>query len=184
MLGKLRRAQRGDPVIGLARIVAILMLLLVSSGIGGCKRDGDSNTSRRPEASGDDAQLWQGGWRLVSATHGGQTEVIDGGWQVHGNRYDVLLGGKADEHWQFTLDPSIKHFESSATWGATGSHQDYLTATGNTDESCVCRLKGLYEVSRARLRVVFDPAAREYPQSFDVTPDSRFTTFVFQREDK
>jgi hypothetical protein len=180
MLIDVRRGRGGGGVINLARIAAILMLILVGGGIGGCKEGG--NTSTGP--AGDDAQLWQGGWRLVSATHGGQTEVIDGGWQVHGDRYDVTLGGNADEHWQFTLEPSVKHFESLATWGATGSHQDYLTATGNTDESCVCRLKGLYEVSPARLQVVFDPAAREYPPSFDVTPDSRFTTFVFQRVDK
>jgi uncharacterized protein (TIGR03067 family) len=170
-------------VIGLARTVAIVMLLVVGGGIGGCKAGGETNTSSRPEAAGD-AQLWQGDWRLVSATHGGQTEVIDGGWQVHGDRYDVTLGGKADEHWQFTLEPGARHFESLATWGASGSHQDYLTATGNTDETCVCRLKGLYEVSADGLRVVFDPAGREYPQSFDAPPDSRFTTFVFQREAK
>jgi uncharacterized protein (TIGR03067 family) len=171
-------------VIGLARIVAISMLLVVGAGSGGCKPGGGPNAGGRAEAAGDDAQLWQGAWRLVSATHGGQTEVLDGAWQVHGDRYDVTLGGKADEHWQFTLDPGVKHFDSLATWGPTGSHQDYLTTTGNTDQSCVCRLKGLYEVSPDRLRVVFDPAAREYPQSFDVAADSRFTTFVFQRQDK
>ena len=169
-------------MIGPARIVAILALLIVS--VGGCQRGGDSNTGSHTEGAGADAQLWQGDWRLVSATHAGQTEVIDGSWQVHGDRYDVVLGGKADEHWQFTLDPGLKHFESLATWGATGSHQDYLTATGNTDETCVCRMKGLYEVSQTGLRVVFDAAGREYPQSFDVSPDSRLTTYVFQREDK
>ena len=166
-------------MIGLARIVAILMLLAVGGGIGGCKPGGAPNASG--PAAGDDAQLWQGDWKLVSATHGGETDVIDGGWQVHGDRYDVTLGGKADEHWQFTLDPGAKRFESLATWGATGSHQDYLTTTGNTDATCVCRMKGLYEVSADRLRVAFDPAGREYPPSFDISPDSRFTTFVFQR---
>ena len=74
--------------------------------------------------------------------------------------------------------------KSLATWGATGSHQDYLTATGNTDATCVCRMKGLYEVSPDRLRVVFDPTGRDYPQSFDIPPASTFTTFVFQREAK
>lgn len=171
-------------MIGLTRIAAILILLVVGCRLGGCKPGGGANTSSGPEASADDTRLWQGDWRLVSATHGGQIEVIDGGWQVHGDRYDVTLGGKTGEHWQFTLDPSAKHFDSLATWGATGSHQDYLTATGNTDATCVCRLKGLYEASPGQLRVVFDPAAREYPQSFEVAPDSRFTIFVFQREDK
>jgi uncharacterized protein (TIGR03067 family) len=171
-------------MIGLARIVAILVLLAVGGAIGGCRPGGDSNASNRPDVAGDDAQLWHGDWRLVSATHGGQTEVLDGGWQVHGDRYDVTLGGKADEHWQFTLDPGARRFDSLATWGPAGSHQDYLTATGNTDASCVCRMKGLYEVSPGQLRVVFDPAGREYPQSFDVAADSRFTIFVFQREAK
>ena len=171
-------------MIGLTRIVAILVLLAVGGGLGGCKPGGAATSSSSPAAGADDAKLWQGDWRLVSATHGGQTEVLDGGWQVQGDRYDVTLGGKADEHWQFTLDPGARRFDSLATWGPAGSHQDYLTATGNTDASCVCRMKGLYEVSPDRLRVVFDPAGRDYPQSFDVTPDSRFTIFVFQRADK
>ncbi len=169
---------------GLARIIAVLMLLTVGSGMAGCKSDGASNASSSAAAASDDAQLWQGGWRLVSATHGGQTDALDGAWQVHGDRYDVTLGGKTDEHWQFTLDPGARRFESLATWGATGSHQDYLTATGNTDATCVCRMKGLYEVSPDRLRVVFDPTGRDYPQSFDIPPGSTFTTFVFQREAK
>jgi uncharacterized protein (TIGR03067 family) len=171
-------------MIGLARISFVLLLLGVAGGVGGCKPDGGSNSSLRVEAAGEDARLWQGAWKLVSATHAGQTEVLDGGWQVHGDRYDVTLGGKTDEHWQFTLDPGAKQFESLATWGATGSHQDYLIATGNTDETCVCRMKGLYEVSPDRLRVVFDPTGRQYPRSFDVPPESLFTIFVFQREDR
>jgi uncharacterized protein (TIGR03067 family) len=169
-------------LLGQARIVAILVLLAVGAGIGGCKPAGASNASNSAAASSDDAQLWQGGWRLVSATHGGETDSLDGAWQVHGDRYDVTLGGKTDEHWQFTLDPGARRFESLATWGATGSHQDYLTATGNTDATCVCRMKGLYEVSPDRLRVVFDPTGRDYPRSFDIPPGSTFTTFVFQRE--
>jgi uncharacterized protein (TIGR03067 family) len=165
---------------GLARIIAVAVLLIVGAGIAGCKPGGDANAGNAAVAAGD-AQLWQGDWRLVSATHAGQTDVLDGGWQVHGDRYDVTLGGKTDEHWQFTLDPADHRFDSLATWGASGTHQDYLTATGNTDETCVCRMKGLYEVSANQLRVAFDPAGREYPASFDIAPDSRFTVFVFQR---
>jgi uncharacterized protein (TIGR03067 family) len=167
-------------MIGQARIVAIVVLLMAAGGIGGCKAGGHSTVS----SADVDAQLWQGDWRLVSATHGGETDTMDGAWQVHADRYDVTLGGKTDEHWQFTLDPDAKRFDSLATWGASGSHQDYLTATGNTDATCVCRMKGLYEVSPDRLRVVFDPAAREYPRSFDMPPGSRFTTFVFERAGK
>lgn len=170
-------------MIGLARIGFVLLLLGVVGEVSGCQPGGASNSSRPAVAVGDDARLWQGDWKLISATHAGQTDVLDGGWQVHGDRYDVTLGGKTDEHWQFTLDPGARQFESLATWGATGSHQDYLTATGNTDQTCVCRMKGLYEVSADRLQVVFDPTGREYPRSFDIPPGSLFTIFVFQRED-
>jgi uncharacterized protein (TIGR03067 family) len=164
-------------MVALARIVAISMLVIV---VCGCRPGGDASGGHDAVA---DAQLWQGDWRLVSATHAGQTDALDGGWQVHGDRYDVTLNGKTDEHWQFTLNPGGR-FDSLATWGPTGSHQDYLTASGSTDANCVCAVKGLYEVSPDRLRVVFDPAGREYPASFDVDPNSRFTTFVFQHADK
>jgi uncharacterized protein (TIGR03067 family) len=170
-------------MIGLARIGLVLLLLGFAGGIAGCKPDGGASSSPRAAAPGDDAALWQGDWKLVSATHAGKTDVLDGGWQVHGDRYDVTLGGKTDEHWQFTLDPGAKQFESQATWGPTGSHQDYLVATGNTDQTCVCRMRGLYEVSPTSLRVVFDPTGREYPRSFDIPPGSLFTIYVFQRED-
>ena len=166
-----------------ARWLACGLLLAMGMGIAGCDSDDAAAAKSAPETSVDDSKAWQGNWRLVSATRHGHTDVMDGGWRVAGDRYEVTLGGKTSENWQFKLDPGAKRFEALATMGPNGTHQDYLTTTGNTDRvgGCCGRIKGIYQIGQDSLQVAFDPSYRDYPNSFDAGPGSNFTTFVFKR---
>ena len=165
------------------QIILTCMLFVAGCAMAACKPVDDAKAASRPQAT-NDAALWQGTWRLVTATHQGQSQPMDGSWRVDGDRYAVILEGKTQEHWQFTLDPATNHVQALATSGALGSHADYVVATRNPDKVGVCcgRMKGLYEISQDRLRVTFDPIARAYPNAFDAGAGSRFTAFVFERE--
>jgi len=119
---------------------------------------------------GHDAKLWQGEWKLVSVSWNGKPDHLDDAhWVVDGDKYDVVVGGKALEQGnKFTLDPDRKRVDVFHHWTPKG------TFGGS--------LKGIYEVSQDRLRVVYDPTARVYPASFDPTPGAKYASFVFERD--
>ena len=170
-------------MIASMRILALCAGLAICGATAGCNSDDKASAKSGAETAADDAKLWQGNWRLISATRNGESETRDAGWRVSGDRYEVTLNGNAMEHWQFTLDPAAKHFIALATSGANGTHQEYLTSTGNSDRGTCCgRIRGSYEIGQDTLRVAFDPSFQEYPKSFDAGRGSRFTTFVFKRQ--
>ena len=84
------------------------------------------------------------------------------------DRYTVRHNGRDVEHDQYKLDPCKKHidvFHHDVPKGAYGGS-----------------LKGIYEIKGNRLRVCYDPTARQYPKSFEAGPGSRLVLYEFQRE--
>ena len=62
----------------------LLRLVLLSGSLVGC---------RAPHAgdSSDDANRWQGTWKLVSCTYDGQSQMADTQWIVDGDHYNIRL---------------------------------------------------------------------------------------------
>jgi len=118
----------------------------------------------------DDAKLWQGTWKLVSATENGQPQTGDLQWVVDGDHYNIRLNGVTHQDpYQITLHPAQKHIDVF--------HHE--VPKGNYYGGSV---KGIYEIRSDSLRVCYDLTGRAYPASFDAGPGSRRAIFEFRRD--
>ena len=118
--------------------------------------------------SGDDAQKWQGTWKLTSVTENGATQAANFEWIVEGDQYQVRMDGRnGDGPYKITLDAKNKridvfhHSTPAGTWGGA--------------------LKGIYEISGDSLTVCYDGTGQHYPKSFDASPGSRQILYKFRR---
>jgi uncharacterized protein (TIGR03067 family) len=164
--------------MGLFLNVAAGCLLVVCSGcLNGCDQSSTSGAATPANAAGvgncaaataEDTRHWQGRWTLVSATWNGESQAADAQWLVDGDHYTVRHNGTDVEVDPFKLDACNKHVDVH--------HHD--TPKGTYGGS----LKGIYEIKGDRLRVAYDPTARQYPMSFEAKPGSKQVSYEFRRD--
>jgi len=113
--------------------------------------------------------MWQGTWKLVSATYNGEPQNADMRWVVDGDHYNIVLDGQRhSDPYPFKLDPSnhrievIHHETPPGTYGG--------------------KLRGIYRISDSSLTVCYDLMGREYPTSFEAGPGSRRVLYQFAKE--
>jgi uncharacterized protein (TIGR03067 family) len=161
----------------LLRVAVSCLLILFSVCLVGCGQSSTISSASAAKAAGvgdcaaataEDTRQWQGTWKLVSAVWNGQAQSADAQWVVDGDHYTVRHDGTNAEVNPFKLDACNKHIDVH--------HHD--TPKGTYGGS----LKGIYEIKGARLRVAYDPTARQYPTSFDSKPGSKQVSFEFMRD--
>ena len=145
-------------------------IALVGCGLAGCKDVSKAVAAGCRADPVEDARQWQGTWKLVSATWNGEPQKGDVRWLVEADRYTVRLSGTDAEHNTFKLDPCEKHID-------VFHHEVPKRTYGGS-------LKGVYEINGDRLRVCYDPTARQYPRSLEAGVGSRLVSYEFQRESR
>ena len=148
--------------------LAACLISFAACGLAGCKDVGTAVAAGCKADPTEDARLWQGTWKLVSATWNGEPQQGDVRWLVRADRYTVRLSGADVEHNSFKLDPCDKHIDVF--------HHEVPKGTYGGS------LKGVYEIKGNRLRVCYDPTARRYPRSLEAGVGSRLVSYEFQRE--
>lgn len=147
---------------------ASCLIALMACGLVGCKDISKAVAAGCKADPAEDVRLWQGTWKLVSATWNGEPQKGDVRWLVDGDRYTVRLNGTDAEHNSFKLDPCDKHIDVF--------HHEVPKGTYGGS------LKGVYEIKGDRLRVSYDPTARQYPRSLEARVGSKLVSYEFQRE--
>jgi uncharacterized protein (TIGR03067 family) len=117
----------------------------------------------------DDTRAWQGTWKLVACTAGGESQMADLRWVVKGDHYTLRLNGQSGEDpYTFKLDHKQKridvfhHDTPKGTWGGS--------------------LKGIYEIDGNSLKVCYDLKGQRYPKSFEAGRGSGQVVYEFRRE--
>lgn len=132
-----------------------------------CSLTGCSQTHAASEA--DDIKAWQGTWKLVSCTAGGESQMADMQWIVQGDHYKVRLDKKTGaDPYSITLNPGQKQIDVF--------HHDTPAGTYGG------KLKGIYEIQGNSLKVCYDLKGQQYPTSFDAGQDSGRVVYQFQRQ--
>jgi uncharacterized protein (TIGR03067 family) len=161
----------------LLHVAAGCLLVLCGGCLIGCDQSSTIDPVNAAKAAGvgncaaataEDTRQWQGTWTLVSATWNGESQTADAKWVVDGDHYTVRHNGSDAEVDPFKLDGCNKHVDVH--------HHD--TPKGTYGGS----LKGIYEIKADRLRVAYDPTARQYPTSFESKPGSRQVSYEFRRD--
>jgi uncharacterized protein (TIGR03067 family) len=141
------------------RLRWLLLLVCLLAGCGGSSG----------ADSADDAEKWQGTWKMVSCTYDGAPQSADMEWIVDGDHYTIRLDGQSHQDpYTFTLDASRKQID-------VFHHETPPGTYGG-------KLKGIYEVSDDSLTVCYDLTDQGYPQSLDASRGSRRVLYHFQRE--
>jgi uncharacterized protein (TIGR03067 family) len=152
------------------RAVAGCLIALLTCALAGCNevsKTAVANCKTDPSAH---LKSWQGAWKLVSAIWNGEPQRGDVRWLIDADSYTVRRNGKDAEHNTFKLDACQKHidvFHHNVPKGTYGGS-----------------LKGVYEIESDRLRVTYDPTARQYPKSLSAAPGSKLMFYEFRRESR
>jgi uncharacterized protein (TIGR03067 family) len=119
--------------------------------------------------SADDAEKWQGTWKLVGSSYDGQPQMADMEWIVNGDKYNIRLNGRLQE------DPNMFKLETSRKQIDVFHHETPPGTYGG-------KLKGIYQISGDSLTVCYDLTALGYPKSFETKRGSRQVLYQFRRE--
>jgi uncharacterized protein (TIGR03067 family) len=166
-----------DQMGSLLRVAAGCLLAYISVCLAGCGQSSTIGATNAAKAAGvgncaaataEDSRQWQGRWTLVSANWNGVPQTADAQWVVDGDHYTVRHNGSDAEVDPFKLDACKKHVDVH--------HHD--TPKGTYGGS----LKGIYEIKGDRLKVTYDPTARQYPASLESKPGTGQVAYEFRRD--